>query len=88
MSFVVESGNNQFLVSHNQTIIVDRIEGELNSVLKLPVLFDSEGKLTNVEAKIVEHIKSDKLRVVKYKPKSNYHKVYGHKSYCTVLEIM
>jgi large subunit ribosomal protein L21 len=88
MSFVIESGSNQFLVSHNQKIIVDRLEGEIDSKIKLPVLFDTEGKLKEIEVRIVEHTKSDKIRVVKYKSKSNYHRQYGHRSYCTVLEVM
>jgi large subunit ribosomal protein L21 len=88
MSFVVESGNNQFLVNHSQKIIVDRLVAEAGTKIKLPVLFDISGKLTEVEAKVIEHIKGEKIRVVKYKSKSNYHKVYGHRSYQTVLEVL
>ncbi|MGL4758440.1 MAG: bL21 family ribosomal protein [Patescibacteria group bacterium] len=88
MSFVVESGNNQFLVNHSQKIIVDRLEAKEGDLIKLPVIFDKEGKLTQVEAKVIEHIKGDKIRVVKYRAKSNYHKVYGHRSFQTVLEVM
>ncbi len=88
MSFVVESGNNQFLVNHSQKIIVDRLEAEAGSKIKLPVIFDRTGKLTEVEAKVIEHIKGEKIRVVKYRAKSNYHKVYGHRSYQTVLEVL
>jgi large subunit ribosomal protein L21 len=88
MSFVVESGSNQFLVSHNQKIIVDQLVGEVGTKVSLPVIFDTDGKLKVIDATIVEHKKSDKIRVVKYKAKSNYHKQYGHRSYQTVLEIM
>lgn len=88
MSFVVESGNNQFLVNHSQKIIVDRLDAEEGSIVKLPVLFDSDSKLSEVEAKVIEHIKGEKIRVVKFKSKSNYHKVYGHRSYQTVLEVV
>jgi large subunit ribosomal protein L21 len=88
MSFVIESGSNQYLVNHNQKIIIDRIDSEEGVTISLPVLFDTDSKLTKVDAKVVEHIKSEKIRVVKYKSKSNYHKVYGHRSHQTVLEIL
>jgi ribosomal protein L21 len=88
MSFVIESGNNQFLVKHNQKIIVDRLDSTEGSIITLSVIFDTDNVLSQVEAKVLEHIKSDKIRVVKYKSKSNYHKQYGHRSYQTVLEIL
>ena len=88
MSFVIESGSNQFLVNHNQKIIVDKLDAEVGSKVSFTVLFDIENKLTKIDAKVVEHIKSEKIRVVKFKSKSNYHKQYGHRSLQTVLEII
>jgi large subunit ribosomal protein L21 len=87
MSFIVQTGNKQYLVEHNQKIVVDRLAAEEGTTVTLPVLFDSEGQLKEVQAKVIEHNKGEKIRVVKYKAKSNYHKVYGHRSYQTILEI-
>lgn len=88
MSFVIESGTNQFLVNHNQKIIVDQLDQEVGATITFPVLFDIEGKLSEAQATVIEHKKSKKIKVVKYKAKSNYHKQYGHRSYQTVLQII
>lgn len=87
MSFVIESGSKQFLVDHKQNIIVDRLTTSIGDMVEMPVLFDTEGKLTTVTAKVIAHEKAEKIKVVKYKSKSNYHKQYGHRSYTTQLEI-
>jgi large subunit ribosomal protein L21 len=90
MSLIIQSGSKQYLVQPNQEVIVDRLVGEEGTMVTLPVLFDTtkpEGQLKEVKAKIVEHFKGEKIRVVKYKAKSNYHKVQGHRSYQTLLQI-
>jgi large subunit ribosomal protein L21 len=87
MSFIIQTGNKQYLVDHNQKVIVDRLDAQEGTMVTLPVLFDTNGQLSEVQAKVLEHNKGEKIRVVKYKAKSNYHKVQGHRSYQTILEI-
>ncbi len=91
MSFVIKSGARQYIVDYGQQIIVNKIEGKENDTIKLDVLFaigdDSKSPKT-ISAKIVKHQKGEKLRVVKYKNKSNYHRQYGPRQHETVLEIL
>jgi large subunit ribosomal protein L21 len=90
MSFVIQLGGKQYMVQKGQKVIVDRLTAEVDAVITVPVLFDVQNPnatKSTAQAKIVDHIKAEKIRVVKYKAKSNYHKVYGHRSYQTILEI-
>ena len=42
------------------------------------------GKVT---AKIVDHGRGDKIKVVKFKRRKNYHRTQGHRQYFTQIEI-
>lgn len=90
MSFVVASGSKQYLVDYGQQIIVDKLSANENDVVDLNILFalDGKNKSKKLSARVVRHQRGEKIRVVKYKPKSNYHKQYGHRSEETVLEIL
>lgn len=90
MSVVVISGNKQFLVNKGQKIIVDRLEAPVDSEIDLPVLgsFNNEGsEIKTIKAKVLKHQRGEKIRVVKYRAKSNYHKQYGYRHEETVLLI-
>ena len=40
-----------------------------------------------VEGKIVDHVKGEKIKVFKYKPKKDYRKTRGHRQNYTKVEI-
>jgi large subunit ribosomal protein L21 len=42
---------------------------------------------TKVTAKVLKQGRAEKIRVVKYKPKVRYHKVYGHRQPFTEVQI-
>lgn len=89
MSFVIKTGNKQYLVKNGQIVIVDRLNVDINSTIELPVLHatgDSKAVKT-IKATVLNHQKGEKIRVVKYKAKSNYHKQYGFRAAETVLKI-
>lgn len=90
MSFVIESGSKQYVVDYGQKIVVDRLdvkEGETID-LDLVLAFADDASVKKVQAKVVAHQRGKKIRVVKYKSKSNYHRQQGHRSEQTVLEII
>jgi large subunit ribosomal protein L21 len=89
MSFVITTGNKQYLVKNGQIVIVDRIEADVDSTVELPVLHATgESKSTkSIKATVLKHQKGPKIRVVKYKSKSRYHRQYGFRPYETVLKI-
>jgi len=91
MPFVVQSGSHQYLTDFGQKIIVNKIDADENSTVELDVIHDfGEGSkgISSVKAKVLKQQKGPKLRVVKYKSKSNYHRQYGPRQHETVLEII
>lgn len=90
MSFVIQSGSKQYIVDYGQKFIVDRLKSDEGETIELDLVlaFGEDEKSKKVKAKIIAHQRGEKIRVVKYKSKSNYHRVQGHRSEQTVLEIV
>jgi large subunit ribosomal protein L21 len=90
MSVVVQSGSKQYILENGQEFIVDRLPVEEGSVVELDVLFGFgvDKGVTKVEATVVKHQRGEKIRVVKFKSKSNYHRQYGYRSEQTVLALV
>ena len=99
MYAIVEISGKQFKVEKNQQIYVDRLqlkEGskvDFNNVL----LVNNNGKLdigspeikgSKVTAKVVEHLKGDKIIVFKKKRRKGYKVKNGHRQYLTKVEIL
>lgn len=95
---VVKTGGKQYVVQTDDMIMVDRLPGKEEEIIELEALarFDDEGthvelgtpKLTKgVSAKIVKHIKGDKLRIAKFKSKVRQRTVTGFRAYLTQLHI-
>jgi large subunit ribosomal protein L21 len=89
MSFIVQSGTKQYVVDYGQQIIVDRLKADEGAEVELQLVhaFGSDKAPKKLQAKVVKHQRGPKLRVVKYKSKSNYHRQYGFRPEQTVLEI-
>jgi large subunit ribosomal protein L21 len=88
---IVESGTKQYLVSAGEKINVDRLAVEIDDIVELPVLFsfaNASAVATTVKAKVIAHKKGEKLRIVKFRNKSNYHKQTGYRHFLTTLEIL
>jgi large subunit ribosomal protein L21 len=92
MALVVrlKKGSREYIVEYGQKIIVDRLDLPQGESVDLDVLytFGDDKEVKSVKAKIVAHQKGEKLHVVKYKSKSNYHKQYGPRQHETILEIL
>jgi large subunit ribosomal protein L21 len=96
MYAIVKTGGKQYRVERGQTLLVERLPGEAGSTVALePILyrseeavFDAEGlKKVNVTAKLVEHVRGEKLRVFKFKPKRGYRRRTGHRQELTRIEV-
>ncbi|MDO5106165.1 50S ribosomal protein L21 [Capnocytophaga sp.] len=98
MYAIVEIAGQQFKVSKDQKVFVHRLqnqEGEkvaFNNVL----LLDNNGSITigapaingaSVEAKVVKHLKGDKVIVFKKKRRKGYKVKNGHRQYLTEILI-
>ncbi len=96
---IIRTGGKQYKVKEGSKVKVEKLEGELESKIILEdVLFISDADGENIElgtpvldrkieAKIIKQARAPKIRVVKYKNKTRYHKAYGHRQHFTELEI-
>lgn len=98
MYAIVKIGGHQYKVAEDQTIYVNRISSDDEKITLDEVLLvkDAEGKVTvgkptvegaKVEAKIVEHLKADKVMVFKKKRRKGYRVKNGHRQPITQLQI-
>jgi large subunit ribosomal protein L21 len=98
MYAIVDIAGQQFKVEKNQQLFVHRLEGaegsqvEFNQVL----LIDDKGKIkvgtpalenALVSAKIIEHLKGDKVIVFRKKRRKGYKVRNGHRQYLTKIQI-
>jgi large subunit ribosomal protein L21 len=99
MFAVIKTGGKQYLVSEGKKLKVELLTDEVGSELTFEPLLvsDEEGKDTkvgtptvsgvSVKAKVLEHGKSDKVSVVKFKRKVRYRRNVGHRQPYTLIEI-
>ena len=96
MYAVVESGGKQYRVEQGSVLVVDRLKAEVGDKVALkPVLFkdkeivvDAKGlEKIKIEATVTEHLRGDKIKVFKYKPKKGYSRRAGHRAELTKLEV-
>ena len=96
MYAVVESGGKQYRVEQGSVLVVDRLKAEAGDKVALkPVLFkdkeivvDAKGlEKIKIEATVTEHLRGDKIKVFKYKPKKGYSRRAGHRAELTKLEV-
>ncbi len=98
MYAIVDIAGQQFKVQKNQQIFVHRLEGNEGDTLNFDkvLLLDNEGKVdvgmptikgASISAKIVTHLKDDKVLVFKKKRRKGYAKLNGHRQQLTKIEI-
>ncbi len=98
MYAIVEIAGQQFKVEKDQEIFVHRLDGEEGASLDFDkVLLVEDGKKikvgtpvvegAKVSAKILSHLKGDKVIVFKKKRRKGYKKKNGHRQYLTKISI-
>jgi len=97
MYAIVEIAGQQFKVKKDQKVFVHRLqEKEGTKVSFNNVLLIDDGKVTigapaikdaSVEAKILSHLKGDKVIVFKKKRRKGYKVKNGHRQYLTEIQI-
>lgn len=98
MFAVVKYGNQQYKVSPNMKLKIDKIDTEEGKTFKTDqVLLINDSKLelgtpfvsgAVCEAKVLKQAKMPKLRVFKMKSKKRYERTYGHRTAYTEIEII
>jgi large subunit ribosomal protein L21 len=94
---IIESGGKQYRAEKGATLLVDRIPEDEGAKVNLrAVMFRSEKETVleadklekvKVEATVAGHLRGEKIRVFKYRPKKGYRKRAGHRSELTRLEV-
>ena len=98
MFAVVDIAGQQFKVSENTKYYVPKLSSETDSEITFEnVLLFSDGKKTEigapvvegakVQAKVLEHLKDDKVIVFKKKRRKGYRKLNGHRQQLTRIEV-
>lgn len=95
---VIKTGGKQYIVEPNKTLKIEKLEGEAGTKVNLgeALLYvnGAEVKIgaptvkgVEVKGEIIKQGRLPKVRVVKYKAKIRYHKVYGHRQHFTEVKI-
>ena len=99
MYAIVDIAGQQFKVEKDQHIFVHRLEAAEGSKINFDkvLLTDDSGKVNvgapvikgaQITAKVIEHLKGDKVIVFKKKRRKGYKVKNGHRQYLTKLEIL
>ncbi len=98
MYAIVEMAGQQFKVAKDQKVYVHRLQTEEGKKVTFDkvLLLDDNGNVTigapviegaAVEAKVVKHLKGDKVIVFKKKRRKGYRKKNGHRQYLTEIVV-
>lgn len=98
MYAIVEIAGQQFKVKKDQQIFVHRLDAEEGAKLDFDkvLLVDNEGEINvgapavkgaKVSAKVLSHLKGDKVLVFKKKRRKGYQKLNGHRQQFTQIQI-
>ena len=98
MYAIVEIGGQQLKVESKAKIFVNKMEAEEGATVEFDkvLLIDNEGDVkvgqpavegAKVSAKVVAHVKGDKVKVFKKKRRKGYRTLNGHRQEYTQIEI-
>ena len=98
MYAIVEIAGQQFKVEAEKKLYVHRLEAAEGDVVDFDkvLLVDNDGKVSvgtpvvkgaKVSAKVLEHVKGDKVLVFKKKRRKGYKKLNGHRQYFTQIQV-
>ncbi len=96
MYAIIESGGKQYNIKNNKNIYVEKINKPLGKIIKLKIILifkknmiilGKKLKKYLILAKIIKHFKNKKIKILKFKRRKNYKKMYGHRQKLTQLLI-
>ncbi len=97
MFAVIRTGGKQYKVAKKEYLRVPKMDVEAGKSVDLDVIMVSDGKDSQVgstmktgakvAAKVIEHIRDDKIVIFKKKRRQNYRRTKGHRQDLTVIEI-
>ena len=96
MYAIVRTGGKQYRVERGQRLLIERLAADEGTEVPLqPLLYRAEEAVLDragleqvkVTAKVLEHVRGEKLRVFKFKPKRGYKRRTGHRQPLTRIEV-
>lgn len=95
---VIKTGGKQYLVKENDELYVDKVPYKKGDKLELDTLALIESDKGDIDlgaphltqktnAEVIEQLKADKIRVVKFKAKVRYRKVMGYRHSVSKIKI-
>lgn len=96
MFAVIQSGGKQYRVNEGDTLHLELLGAEPGETVELPVLMLGGESVqvgaplvegAKVTAEVLEHGRGEKLRIYKFKAKSNYRRQTGHRQSYTEVRI-
>src|SRR3989442_14740435 len=96
MYAIVRTGGKQYRVERGQRLLIERLAADEGTEVPLqPLLYRAEEAVLDragleqvkVTAKVLEHVRGEKLRVFKFKPKRGYKRRTGHRQELTRIEV-
>src|SRR5438128_12637431 len=96
MYAIVRTGGKQYRVERGQRLLIERLAADEGTEVPLqPLLYRAEEAVLDragleqvkVTAKVLEHVRGEKLRVFKFKPKRGYKRGTGHRQELTRIEV-
>jgi large subunit ribosomal protein L21 len=96
MYAIVKTGGKQYRVERGQRLLIERLPAAEGADVALePILYRSEEAIfdkdglagVTVTAKVLAHVRGEKLRVFKFKPKRGYKRRTGHRQELTQIEV-
>jgi len=96
---VIQLAGKQYKVTEGDELEINSLEEKEDAEIKISdVLLVADGaaltvgspliKDAVVTVKVLSHQKGEKIRVAKYKAKSRYRKVHGHKQHLTTVKVL
>jgi len=95
---IIPTGGKQYIVHEGDELDVEKLDAEEGEEVEFEAVLmvgerddveigDPEVSDARVVGEVVEHGKGDKVEVVKFKRKNNYHRVRGHRQPYTTIKI-
>jgi large subunit ribosomal protein L21 len=91
---IIKLGGKQYVVREGEKLLVDRLPLDENKTFKPDVIFEGgDGKAelspkgNPVTAKVLAHVRGDKIRIGKYRRRTGYRRHTGFRSSLTQIQI-
>jgi large subunit ribosomal protein L21 len=99
MYAVIRTGGKQYRVAKDDIIAIEKLDGKAGDKVKFdevlmlgeagkePKIGEPTVKGASVTAEVLEQGRADKVTVIKFRRRKNYHRTKGHRQHETVLKI-